>query len=115
MNIRVKALARALRDKRTVLIFEDYAWQPLDLPRSAILKHVRTLPDMGGVSIRPLSRQDRGLSEYITTEERHAESKAQSINFAFCDALRWFDELSHPAEVKELLIKHFTGQTCNSL
>jgi hypothetical protein len=110
LNLRVKAVARALRDKRTVLIFEDYAWQPLDLSRSAVLKHVRALPDMGCVNIRPLSRGDRGLAEYITTVERHAQAKEQSINYSFCEALRWFDELSYPEEVKELLIKHFIGQ-----
>jgi hypothetical protein len=105
--IYIRAMARALRDKRMVLIFEDYAWKPLDLPRSAILKHVRTLPDMSYVDIRRLSDHDRGLTEYITKDERHAQIKEQSINFAFCEALQWLDGLSYPAEVKALLINHF--------
>jgi hypothetical protein len=107
MTSRVKAVARALRDMRTVVIFEDYEWKALDLPRSAILKHVRALPDTDFVGIRPLSRQDRGLIEYITKEERHAEDKKRFIHSDFCDALRWFDGLSYPAEVKKLLLKHF--------
>lgn len=105
--IYIRAMARALRDKRTVLIFEDYVWKPLDLPRSAILKHVRSAPDSIKFNIRSLSDHDRGLIEYITKKERDAEEKEQSINLAFCEALQWFDGLSYPAEVKALLINHF--------
>jgi hypothetical protein len=109
MNTRVKAVARALRDRRVILLKDGEGdWKPSALSRSALLKHVRSLATLDYcVSIRRLSDQDRGLIEYITKEERHAEEKERSIHFDFCDALRWFDELTYPSEVKALLIKHF--------
>jgi hypothetical protein len=70
MNTRVKTVARALRDRRIILVkHADGEWKPLDLPRSTILKHVRSLAPEAYVGIRRLSYHDSGLIEYITKEE----------------------------------------------
>jgi hypothetical protein len=71
MNIHVKAVARALRDRRIILVeHADGEWKPLALSRSATLKHVRSLAPLAYVGIRRLSYQDTGLEAYLTKEER---------------------------------------------